>query len=394
MVDDSARQDTSQRLKSLIETDRLSEADRSVAAQCLRRLENPLRLTVFGTDPAHAAELVNLMVGQAVIPPDIPRGRIQVLNGPALVAQAHAADGTKHRVDGPDISAAFDGDPARVRVFADLPVLKKLSVLIAVDPDPARLIRDAAKTLPPADMTIWSGADLAPGMDEIWQAMPEALRDHSYLVLSPRMNFPSWDAIAPDFVDVLSVDPRRAQDAKSAAGGVDKAAFKAAGGTALVKAIKKELDILVQSASDAAQVLCARHAQEATDTSATAPANAGPDIGDAPAAADNHQAETAEPEAQFAEPQDADNDFFAKRTQTVPLRQQAYSVPLGKLASRSRLLNKAAQEGTGLLSQRTVSLALKNMPKSDNRTVSKSGPRPRIVSRRIRGSATPWSLDL
>lgn len=379
MSEDTERHaDLTARLARLIETDSLSEADRGVAAQCLRRLGQPLRVTVFGTDPAHAIELVNLMVGQPILPPGIERGRIQVTNGPSLIAQAVDHDGTKRRIDGPNIGAAFEGAPARVRVYDDLPVLKKLSILIATDADPALLAADAAKTIPPADITLWAGATFFPQLDTVWQAMPDVLRDHSYLVLSPAMDPSTWASVSADFVDVLTVDPRAAQAAKSASSGVDKAAFKAAGGTDLVKAIKKEIDMLVQSASDAAEVLCARYAESAAPTPA---------------------ASTPEPDTPESDPAPApsggdDDDFFASRMRSTPLRQQVYSVPLGKLASRSRLLNKAAQDGNAMLTQREVSLAMKNMPKSESRQPTKAVSRARPVSRRIRTSATPWSLDL
>ncbi|CAN0604805.1 unnamed protein product, partial [Ectocarpus sp. 12 AP-2014] len=67
------------------------------------------------------------------------------------------------------------------------------------------------------------------------------------------------------FVDLLRIDPRAAMAARERPGGVDKTSFKNAGGTALVRAIKKEIENSAQAALDAAQVILIRHAKELAD---------------------------------------------------------------------------------------------------------------------------------
>lgn len=364
MADEERLEETARRLKRLVETADLSRSDRFLAEQCLRRLEQPLRLSVFGTDPRHALWLVNLMIGQPVVSPSIPRARIQFIYSKTAYASVQYRDGSQERIEGNQFRRLFEGNPARVRIYIDLPVLKKLSILVAAEKEPDQLCADVDKTLLAADIALWAGAELSPVLSDVWESVPDRLRDHSYLVLSPEMAFGSWKGIAQEFVEIIRVDPRRAQEAKDASDGVDKEEFRESGGAQFVKTIKKEIDLLVQSALDGGEVLLLRYED-----------GNGDDV----------------PQAKLAAEVE---DRLSEKVRSRPMREQVYSVPLGKLASRSRLLQTAAPGVRKPVTPRTVSMAIKNMPKNMTRPVSKTAIKARPKSRRSRPGATPWSLGL
>lgn len=374
MSNDEKVEVTAARLRHLIESGCLSKADRTIADQCQRRLEQPLRLTVFGTDPRHAIDLINLMVGQPVVAPSIHRARINFFHGEEAHARLQFRDGSRKRLEGSEFRRLFDDNPSWIRIYIDLPVLKKLSLLLATETKTRALCADVEKTLPASDIAIWAGQDLNEHLAQVWEQVPQRLRDHSYLVLSPEMDGSSWEPIAQEFVDVFRVDPRQAQEAKSAEGGVNKEAFKASGGAQIVRTIKKEIELLTQSALDASEVLFMRHA-DVLDAMKHKPAPV--DDGDE----DWPDEDTRPPLTQ------AETDALITRlASNQPQPDPALAVQLGKVASRSRLLGAST---TGpQISQRTVSMAIKNMPRS----VAKSPKRER--SRRISGPATPWSLGL
>lgn len=400
MSEETGAQETTLRLKRLLEIGELSRSDRFLAEQCLRRLEKPLRLTIFGTDPKHAISLLNLMIGQSVVSPSLTRARVQFFHSETTHARLQFRDGTQERIDGSEFRRLFDDNPSKVRIYVDLPVLKKLSILVAAEANPKSLCADVDKTIPAADIAIWAGAELVEPMGEVWRSVPSRLRDHSYLVLSPNMEFASWQGIADEFVEVLSVDPRRAQEAKMREGGVDKVAFKESGGAQIVKTIKKEIDVLVQSALDASEVILIRYADQMDDTapSDTLDSTDGSAMGEAPETPLNTFAplDNADEAAQKNDPNTDDlTDEIVERVLSSPrMREQVYSVPLGKLASRSRLLNGQAQNSNAQITQRTVSMAIKNMPKKLSRPISQNSAKPRTRSRRNRPGQTPWSLGL
>lgn len=376
--------ETAVRLRNLVECVELSQVDGVLAERCLRRLEHPLRLTVFGTNPAHAISLVNLMVGKPVVTPSISRARVQLLHSKTDYARVQLRDGTQKRIEGSNFSDLFEERPSKVRICTDLPVLKKLSILVATEKSAKSLCADAEKTIPAADITLWAGDAFTSPMDEVWQNVPDRLRDHSYLVLSPEMESDTWVEVADEFAGVLQVDPIGAQEAKAAKGGIDKVAFKEAGGAGIVKTIKHELDVLVQSALDASEVLLMRYADElkesntpkATETATKAIVDAAmpteDDLGKTDVSRKKNQ------------------DDASARVSSDPMQGRVFSVPLGKLNSRSRMLREAEEEGRPVLKKRTVSLALKNMPKNTSRPAS----RVRTKSRPTRPAATPWSLGL
>ncbi|MEM7718521.1 MAG: hypothetical protein AAF222_04900 [Pseudomonadota bacterium] len=369
MSDDSQTLETAKRLKRLIDHVDISRADKVLADRCMRRLTQPLRLTVFGTDPGHAISLINLMVGQPVVSPSISRARIQLVHGDVAHARLQFRDGTQKRIEGAEFRHLFDENPTRVRIAIDLPVLKKLSILVAAEENPKSLCEDFDKTVPVADISLWSGATLSPQIAAAWESAPDRLRDHSYLVLSPEMEFANWKEIAQEFVEVIRVDPRAAQAAKDHPDGVDKVAFKETGGAHIVKTIKKEIDILQQSALDASEVLILRYLDDLEKLEARKRKGSGAPV---------TEARKAPPAAQPA-------------AKAPPAREQVYSVPLGKLASRSRLVNSPAAKVQAAKPPRTVSMAIKNMPKTPSR------PSPKVVRIRSRKSGqapTPWSLGL
>ncbi len=390
MSEDTRLRDTARRLKRLGGNADLPKADRFLMEQCLRRLEQPLRLTVFGTDPRHAISLINLMIGQPVVSPSIPRARIQFLYSDTAHARLQFRDGSQEKIDGTQFRRLFEDNPSKVRIYVDLPVLKKISILVAAEKDAEQLCADVDKTLPAADIALWAGAELSPPLAAVWESMPDRLRDHSYLVLSPKMEFQSWKGIAQEFVEILRVDPRRAQEAKDAIGGVDKEEFRESGGAQLVKTIKGEINLLTQSAADAGEVLLARYADD----------GGAPDAGE-----ESVPTETALPSPDPDTRTDITNDpeldvrseadEAIERILTRRTPDKAYSVQLGKLASRSRLLNSATPGvRKPAPAPRTVSMAIKNMPKNVTRPASKVATKARVKSRKSRPGATPWSLGL
>lgn len=375
MSDEEKAGVVARRLRQLINTVDLAEADRYLADQCLRQLEQPLRLTVFGSDPNHAISLANLMIGQPVLSASADRVRARFLHGDAAFARLQFPDGTQRRIEQGDFQQMFDEKPAKVRVHIDLPVLKKLSILVATEADPEALCADVDKTLPGSDIAIWAGGELAPSVAEAWHAIPDRLRSHSYLVLPQDMDASSWDGIASQFVDVLRVDPSRAQEAKTRPSGVDKVAFKEAGGTQLVRTVKKEIDLVLQAALDAGEVLLARHAHKLIE------------------GRDNEASPTID--ARYGKEVPGEDPSIGRFTESPEdVDPEDSHMPFGKITSRSKLLNTPTQGKGPSITSRTVALAEKNMPKANSRTMSKSAPQQRIRSRRSRPSATPWSLGL
>lgn len=274
-----------------------------------------------------------------------------------------------------------------MRVGLDLPALKKMSVMVAADGDAAVLAKDVEDTLLASDITVFVGGDASEPLIDLWSELPDWLKDHSYLALSPETDAAPWTGIADEFADVLTVDPELALAAKAAPGGVDKEAFKAAGGTTLVKAMKRELDVMPQAAMDAAEVLLARFPMDHTQVAVPAsPAPASTDEAAASVHASpvpkerqplgSHASGSAKAAAKSGE---AHGPVVEDGGQSVS-RRPGRPPPEPEIAPERRATGERVQSG-----ERSESTSKPVMPKR---------VRSRAVSKRTRRGATPWSLDL
>lgn len=253
------------RLAQALKSGRLTSNSEEIAGQCLKRLESPLRLTVLGTNAKFVNQLLNLLVGARVVDPNAGHVTMQVLHNDRPAAVAIYADESRKTFRDEDIVSAFDGSPSRIRVGYDLPSLKKVSFLRVSADDTAGLAKSIRWSVMPSDLVLWTGTTFNENDAKIWGALPQRIRDHSYLI-QPLDGVASAETLRDSgFVDLLRVDPRAASAARERPGGVDKTSFKNAGGTALVRAVKKEIEISAQSALDAAQVILMRNAKQLED---------------------------------------------------------------------------------------------------------------------------------
>ncbi|MEP1629332.1 MAG: hypothetical protein ABJK15_12030 [Lentilitoribacter sp.] len=241
---------------------RLSSNAEEMAGQCLKRLESPLRLTILGTNSTYTNRLLNLIVGAKCVDPSAGHVTMQVMHNDRPAAVSIYADETRKTFKDQDIILAFDGNPSRVRVGYDLPSLRKISVLRVSADTTAGLAQSIRWSVMPSDVVLWCGSEFGETDKKIWAALPQRIRDHSYLI-QPLDGIASAETVDDSgFFDLLRIDPRAAMAARERPGGVDKTSFKNAGGTALVRAVKKEIENSEQAALDAAQVILIRHAKD------------------------------------------------------------------------------------------------------------------------------------
>ena len=253
------------RLRGALASERLSPSDSRLARQCIRRLEKPLRLILLGTDAHHAMQLLSLLSGVSMPVANGDFTRIQAVHSESQFAEVEVSDGTTHRIEPGSWDNIFDLNPVRVKFGLNTPALTKISVMVATDFDPDALAVDLEKSLPASDIALFAGGEVNDQILSMCRDMPVRLKDHSYLVLSPDMDAGAWGPVIGDFADAISVDPSEALAAKACDGGVDKEAFREAGGMALVKIIKREIEVLRQSALDAAELLLLRLEAETSD---------------------------------------------------------------------------------------------------------------------------------
>lgn len=254
--------ETARQLANLVSEGKLTDKERDVAMRCHRRLLQPLRLAIFGTDPKHALQLLNLLAGQALVPPFLGQVYVHAIYSKSPYAEFQLRNGESKRIEGIEFRKIFAEKPIKTKLGVDLPLLQKVAFMVTANPDPAELCIGAERALSSCDMVLWAGGKLTDRMAHTWANMPERLRDHSHLVLPQSDEIEkSWACISDEFVSAHQVDARAAQTAKMKRGGIDKVGFQDSGGADVVKAIKKEIANLRTTAFDGAKFILMRRAE-------------------------------------------------------------------------------------------------------------------------------------
>ncbi len=254
---------TTAALQSLIKEGRLKGNLATVARQCLRRMDSPMQIGIVGTDAALATGVLNLLAGKKLADPAIGHLSLQVEYGKKGSAVAHYADKSEATFTEADLDDAFKNNPQRVKLQLDLAPLSKASFYRITRDDPSNLQSILAKLADQMDVVLWCGQSFGRDDKVALESLEQRTRDHGHMLTSESCYPSVMDSIADEeFVSIIPIDPFAAMTALNAEGGADKAAFKAAGGTELIKAIKKEIDVTLQAAIDAAEVIVTRELGE------------------------------------------------------------------------------------------------------------------------------------
>lgn len=259
MTQDNVKNETAIALQALLDEGRLKGNMAQVAGQCLRRLNAPLQVAIVGTDATLATGTLNLLVGKKMAEPSIGHLSLQVEHGEADSAVARYADKSEANFDEDTLGSVFKNKPMGVKMRLNLAPLSKASFYRVTRDDPSNLQGILTKLSETADVVLWCGQSFGRDDKNAFEALEARTREHSHMLTSEACYSSVMDGIAPDeFKHVLPIDPVAAMTALTAEGGADKAAFKAAGGTELIRTIKKEIESTLQAAQDTAEIIVTR----------------------------------------------------------------------------------------------------------------------------------------
>jgi hypothetical protein len=278
------------------------------AERLIERLERPARVALLGLPGSGKSSILNLLVGAPVVP--------ETLRLPTLIVQHRTearmictlADGTSRTVPGLDLAEVLSLAPALVTLEMDLPALKVISLLeVSAGPLEAEQRRAATWAAKRADIVVWCTTSYLPKEQAVWESLPDAVKDNSFMFLTKVDLLGSRDSASAmhnrvelrageEFRQILSISARQARAAMPAGGPVNRDLFRDSGASAVISAIKTRVQSGRRADMDTAELLLARHA-EATEFVARRFAEPGEDVPAAPAWNPPPEAEVAEPPA-------------------------------------------------------------------------------------------------
>ncbi|MFO1203389.1 MAG: GTPase domain-containing protein [Tabrizicola sp.] len=290
MADTDGELTVAQRLGRALDRGLLPAGGPAEAAERLiERLERPARVALLGLPGAGKSSILNLLVGSIVVPETLRLPTIVVQHGDVSRMICTLTDGTTKILPGHDLSEVLPLAPALVTLEMDLPALRVISLLeVSAGPMEAEQKRAATWASKRADIVIWCTTSYLPKEQAVWESLPDAVKDNSFMFLTKVDLLGSRDSAqamhdrvelraGEEFRQILSISAKQARAAMPPGGQVNRELFRDSGAGAVITAIKTRVQSGRRADTDTAELLLARHV-EATELVARRFAESGEEV--------------------------------------------------------------------------------------------------------------------
>lgn len=270
MKDNAADDTVIERLTSALEADTLPKAARDYAQHLLNRLSKPVRVSVLGGDGVGKSQLVNMFLGQSLVPKDTTLPTTEYVWGESEKVTATGADGSVAAVHTSDLSTFAGRNAAFLQVELPIPILRRINLLEVVTEGTVEELSSGVDwAVRRTDIALWC----TQGFDEmersVWNRVPDSLKDHAFLVLT-KADLLSAERmlskrvaeletiVAEEFHSMFAVATLQAIRAFNEQG-IDEALFHASGGGALTSEVLRHAERGRRADFDSAHMFLARY---------------------------------------------------------------------------------------------------------------------------------------
>jgi hypothetical protein len=243
------------------------------AERLIERLERPARIALLGLPGSGKSSILNLLVGAVVVPETLRLPTIVVQHGDIPRMICTLTDGTSKILPGSDLAEVLPLAPALVTLEMDLPALKVISLLeVSAGPMEAEQKRAATWASKRADIVIWCTTSYLPKEQAVWESLPDAVKDNSFMFLTKVDLLGSRDSAqamhdrvelraGEEFRQILSISAKQARAAVLPGGQMNRELFRDSGAGAVITAIKTRVQSGRRADTDTAELLLARHVE-------------------------------------------------------------------------------------------------------------------------------------
>lgn len=243
------------------------------AERLIERLERPARVALLGLPGSGKSSILNLLVGNAVVPETLRLPTIIVQHGDVARMICTLTDGTTKILPGHDLADVLPLAPALVTLEMDLPALKVISLLeVSAGPMEAEQKRAATWASKRADIVIWCSTSYLPKEQAVWESLPDSVKDNSFMFLTKVDLLGSRESATAmhervelrageEFRQILSISAKQARAAMPPGGVVNRELFRDSGASGVIAAIKTRVQSGRRADMDTAELLLARHVE-------------------------------------------------------------------------------------------------------------------------------------
>ena len=270
MKDNAADETVIDRLLGALDSNALPPAALDYAKHLLNRLTQPVRISVFGIPKSGKSELINMFVGQQLVPKDASLPTTEFTWGEVEAMLVTSADGKTERYDHVDLETVSGTNAAFLRVELPIPILKRIRLLeVVTEGSPAELESATEWAVRRTDIALWCSQDFDEMEQSVWSRVPDGLKDHAFLVvtkadiLSAQKMLSKKVAalesiVAEEFHSLFAVATLQAIRAQTGSE-VDNAMLQASGGQALSSEVLRHAERGRRADFDSAHMFLARY---------------------------------------------------------------------------------------------------------------------------------------
>jgi energy-coupling factor transporter ATP-binding protein EcfA2 len=279
--------DVLQQLEHALDTNLVPDEGKRRAAQLISRLKAPVQVVLIGMPGTGKSRLVNMLVGQSVIPETTDLPPLEVAYGPQEKTVYLMVDGSREVRDGLHLGQPAPVDTAIIRAEMPVAILNRLSLTeltLSGSPEEQKAIADWAMSR--ADIVLWCSQTFDAAEQMLWSTARDALKDHSFLVLTKADQLQMQgvlgeridhlaDIVTEEFFRMYPVATIQAISAQDANGVRDDEMWTASGGRALSEAVLALVETGRRADADNALMFLNRYGATLTGSGAETRARAG-----------------------------------------------------------------------------------------------------------------------
>lgn len=282
MTDKISDEAVVEHLTRSIDAGSLPKSAQDYAQHLVKRLSQPVRVSVLGAHKTGKSELINMLLGQALIPSGAELPTTEFIWGSAPRMTVTAADGSVTEIDGTDLTRLNGLSAAFLQIAQPLDILKKINLLEVVTENSVEELSSGVDwAVRRTDIALWCTQDFNSLERDVWSHVPDSLKDHAFLVLTKADQLSAQNVLAPmvgelqqvvaeEFHSLYAVATLQAV-AAFGPNGLDAAKFKASGGEALTYEVLKHAERGRRADLDSAHMFLVRFKDEVEAALAAAP---------------------------------------------------------------------------------------------------------------------------